>query len=196
MFQLKDARYFLLLCFDHDPYFAKTATLLIPIHFDAQKQTRQKIRHTALLANPMAHEGTNQTVPKSDVTTGDPVNPNIPFLVPAQYETVPRQLSSPHVPLLYYRDEQEIEITNPIDEIQMVARLSRYLLCDPGLVVHPHPAPVPNDDDAQRPVILGRRVLQPRQHRGGLRAQERSHGQDRDQNLAGDSSASVCHSCS
>jgi hypothetical protein len=82
MFQLKDARYFLLLCFDHDPYFAKTATLLIPIHFDAQKQTRQKIRHTALLANPMAHEGTNQTVPKSDVTTGDPVNPQSEHPVP------------------------------------------------------------------------------------------------------------------
>jgi hypothetical protein len=61
-------RWFLLFCFDLDPYFAKNAALLTPIHFDAQKQTRQKIRHTPLPTN-------QETVPKSDVTTGDPANP-------------------------------------------------------------------------------------------------------------------------
>ena len=54
-----------------------------------------------------------------------------------------------------------------------------YLVGDHGLVEGALPAPVPDDEQAERPVVLGR-VLQPFQLRGGRRAPERGHGQERE----------------
>jgi hypothetical protein len=47
-----------------------------------------------------------------------------------------------------------------------------YLLGDPRLVVRALAAPVADDEQAERPVVLGR-VLHPGQLRGGRRAQGR-----------------------
>jgi len=51
-----------------------------------------------------------------------------------------------------------------------------YLMGHPGLVVRALAAPVADDEQAERAVVLGQ-VLQPDQLRGGRRAQERSHGE-------------------
>jgi hypothetical protein len=54
--------------------------------------------------------------------------------------------------------------------------MTDYLVGDPGLVVGALAAPVPDDEDAQSPLlVLGRRVLHP----GQLgRSQEKRNGQD------------------
>lgn len=54
-----------------------------------------------------------------------------------------------------------------------------YLVGDPGLVVSPLASPVPDDEQLQRAVVLGR-VLQPGQLRGARRAAERGHGHERE----------------
>jgi hypothetical protein len=77
----------------------------------------------------------------------------------------------------FQREQQTgwIKVVGKLGRVGSTVPLLRrtYLVRDPGLVVRPLPAPVPDDEQAQRPVVLGRGVLYPGQLRGGRRAQER-----------------------